>query len=207
MRTFLKHHRVEILVYALTCVALWQVPLFRVLHVESCAVLATVTFFVSGLATLRDVKIQTLKVSKTFEVYLLRDQLALLLFPFTLMNFGMLWIPNCDWVNGWMFFALFPVVSTIFATTLAHLIAASLLSKKKTVFVLLGLFIGIGGALYDIGLQPQFYTYNPVFGGVLGPIYDEELAIRSGIFASKFIALLWALLFWRISQRLISART
>jgi hypothetical protein len=52
--------------------------------------------------------------------------------------------------------------------------------------------ISLAGPLYDLGLHPQFYTYNHVFGGVLGPIYDEQLAIRWGLFAFRGLTLLWA---------------
>ena len=56
--------------------------------------------------------------------------------------------------------------------------------------------------LYDLGFHPQFYVYNHVFGGVLGPIYDEELVIRSGLVVFRGLTLLWALLAYQVGRRL-----
>ena len=39
--------------YGLTACVLWPIPLLNTLHAESCAVLALVGFFVSGLAAIR----------------------------------------------------------------------------------------------------------------------------------------------------------
>ena len=46
--------------------------------------------------------------------------------------------------------------------------------------------------MYDLALHPQLFTYNHVFGGVLGPVYDAELAVRPGLFAFRGLTLLWA---------------
>jgi tetratricopeptide (TPR) repeat protein len=186
----LSKYRLEIALYALLCVVLWLVPVFNVLHVESCAVIAGVGFFLAGLSVLRRNNIAPQSLTQHLSL-----QLGLLLVPFALMNLSMLWIPNCDFLHGWLFFALFPIISVLFSTSLAFLILISGISKKKTLFIFLGFVIGLGGVLYDLGFHPQFYTYNPVFGGVLGPIYDEELAIRSGLFWAKGVEMLWAFVF------------
>ncbi|MEM9997953.1 MAG: hypothetical protein AAF809_09655, partial [Bacteroidota bacterium] len=52
-----------------------------------------------------------------------------------------------------------------------------------------GLALALGSLAYDLGLHPQVFTYNPVFGGVLGPIYDEELAVRPGLFWAKALTI------------------
>jgi tetratricopeptide (TPR) repeat protein len=66
----------------------------------------------------------------------------------------------------------------------------------------IGVLVAVGGPLYDLGLHPQFYTYNHVFGGVLGPIYDEQLAVRPGLFAFRGLTLLWALCAGLLGRRL-----
>ena len=54
------------------------------------------------------------------------------------------------------------------------------------------LAVAVGGALWDLLGHPQLFTYSHVFGGVLGPIYDSELAVRPGLYAAKAQTLLWA---------------
>ena len=52
--------------------------------------------------------------------------------------------------------------------------------------------VAVGGVLWDLLLHPQLFTYSAVFGGVLGPIYDAELAVRPGLWAAKAQTLLAA---------------
>ena len=88
-------------------------------------------------------------------------------------------------------------MSVVLAVALAYGLYQTRIRRKRTLFVCIGLAIVVLTPLYDLGLHPQFYTYNHVFGGVLGPIYDEELALRPGLVVFRGMTLLWAaLLFW-----------
>ncbi|NNF04687.1 MAG: hypothetical protein HKN17_09485, partial [Rhodothermales bacterium] len=57
------------------------------------------------------------------------------------------------------------------------------------------------GPVFDIGLHPQFYTYSTVFGGVLGPIYDEELVLRPGLFLHRIVTIAWGVFFFASRER------
>ena len=64
--------------------------------------------------------------------------------------------------------------------------------RARLAAVGVGLAVATGGTLWSLGFHPQLFVYNLVYGGVLGPIYDEELAVRAGLFVARGEALLWA---------------
>lgn len=175
-------------VYALLGVALWPVPLLNVLQAESAAVVACVSFFTAGWASVRHFAARDASFWRV-----LGRQEAGLLIPLGLLLMAPLWAPNCTLGQGLLFYALFPIVTVAFAVPVAY--AATGLSVERPLFVVWGLGVAmcLAGPIYDLGGHPQFYTYNHVFGGVLGPIYDEQLAVRPGLFAFRGLTLLWAL--------------
>ncbi|MGI9176002.1 MAG: tetratricopeptide repeat protein [Rhodothermales bacterium] len=172
--------------YVAVSLLLWPWPVFGLLHAESSAVVAAVAFFGAGPSAL-----QLFQQNARFRWVLGRHEAALAV-PWALLTLSLLWRPNCGYLQGLLFFALFPAISVMLAVALAFALSAAPWRRKKM------LFCGIGGAimlfapLYDLGLHPQFYVYNHVFGGVLGPIYDEELALRPGLFWFRGLTLLWA---------------
>ena len=180
--------------YALLCVAMWPVPLLNRLHVESAAVLAAAAFFLAGLAALR-------RLGRLSTIRVLVTRVAWLLLPLVLMLVPMLWAPNCGWMQGIGFFFLFPVVTTVFAVGVAAAARRLAPNRPGVLLVTLGLLTMGLGPLWDIGLHPQFYSYNHVFGGVLGPIYDEVLEVRPGLFAFRAMTLCWALMGFAVAAR------
>jgi len=175
--------------YVVLCSVLWMLPLFRLLHVESTAVLAFTAFFVAGISAL------SLFQKGESVGSVIRIHLALLLIPLGMLTLSLLWQPNCEYVQGLMFFLLFPVITVLFSVSLAFAVSRSGIKRSYLVYIILGLFVCIAGPLYDIGLHSQFFTYNHVFGGVMGPIYDEEVTVRSGLVVFRVLSLLWAALF------------
>jgi len=182
--------------YALLALMLWTVPLLSRLHVESAAIIAAGAYFIAGLSALA-----RFREGEDFGRVLLEQQLCLLA-PWALLTVTLLWASNCGYVQGLLFFALFPVVTVVFAVSLAYLVSALPLRRGRWWFVGVGLAVMALGPLYDLGLHPQFYTYNHVFGGVLGPIYDDELAVRTGLFVFRGLTLLWAALFVIAGKRI-----
>lgn len=180
------------LVYLLLGAALWSAPLLRILHVESAAVVAGVAYFVAGLAAL-----VALEKGRSFRRVLGR-QLAALLVPWAMLTGSLLWTPNCDYWRGLGFFLLFPGITVVLAVALAYALAGRQHARRWLIGI--GVGILVVGPVYDLGWHPQFYTYNHVFGGVLGPIYDEELAVRPGLFVFRGMTLLWAATAFSIGQ-------
>lgn len=177
------------IIYAVLVVILWPLPLLGLLHVESSAVVAATAYFAAGLSS-----ISLFRRGHVLSVVIVR-QLVALIVPLVLLTASLLWRPNCGYRDGLLFFGLFPIVTVIFAVGLAYALDQWNVRWRSGWFVIVGLAVCLLGPIYDIGFHPQFYTYNHVFGGVLGPVYDEELAVRPGLFAFRGVTLVWASLF------------
>ncbi len=186
--------------YAATGLALWPVPVFQVLHVESAALVAAVSFFCAGIGSIalleRGIALRSV----------LTWQLSLLTVPWLLLTLTLFWAPNAGYALGLLFWFLFPPVSTVLAVAVAWALTGTNLPFRRLLLVTIGLTVALLGVVYDIGFHPQFYTYNAVFGGILGPIYDEELTITHGLFAARAVTLLWAAFLVWIGFRLRETR-
>jgi len=172
------------------------VPLLNVLQAESAAVVALAAYFISGGAAVRAFGTTSWSVWRV-----MGRQAAALLVPLAVLLLAQLWAPNCTLGQGILFYALFPGVTVVLAVAVAYLLRGLPVSRPGWVLCGLGGLLVVTGPLYDLGLHPQFYTYNHVFGGVLGPIYDDQLAVRPGLFAFRGLTLLWALLAVLLGQR------
>lgn len=180
-------HRYVWGVYGLLGAALWPVPVLNVLQVESAAVVAFAAYFVSGGAAV----VQFRRGEASLRRVLLRQEAALLV-PLGMLTVAQFWAPNCTYDQGLLFYLLFPGVTVVLAVALAYAVTGLRLLPAVPTLVGIGVVVSMAGPIYDLGFHPQFYTYNHVFGGVLGPIYDEQLAVRPGLFAFRGLTLLWA---------------
>ena len=176
------------LVYSLICIGLWPWPVLQILHVESAAIIAAAGFFSAGLLEVRALRGETSTLSA------IARQTSLLVVPLVLLSVSLLWAPNCAYGTGLVYFLAFTVPSVVLGVSLAALVAASAVKRRRAVFILAGLAIAIGGVVYDLGLHPQFFTYNHVFGGVLGPIYEEDIRWRPGYGWFRLLTIGWAVI-------------
>jgi hypothetical protein len=173
--------------YAVVTVALWPFPVLNILHVESAAVVAAAAFLISGITG-----IALFRRNRAFAGVLVR-QVTLLGIPWLLLTATLLWVPNCDYLRGLGLFATFTIPGIILAVGISYFLVAAGIGRPVLAFVMGSILLALGGVVYDLGFHAQFYTYSHVFGGVLGPIYDDELSIRPGIFVFRAFTLLWAL--------------
>jgi len=165
------------------------------------AVLAFVAFLTAGAAAQNRFRAPVTpgRFNADFQVVLF-GRLYRLILPCMMLTVSIIWAPNCDYFRGLIFLPLFPGISVVLAVSLAYLLTSKAIRTRY--LVLIGVLVCIVGPLFDIGFHPQFYTYNHVFGGVLGPIYDETLAIRPGLFWFRALTLLWAVLFYLAARKL-----
>lgn len=181
--------------YSVVAWMLWLVPLFNRLHVESAAVIAATAFFTAGLGTLRRLRHERdrrgtgSKPSLASVPY--AQQFAYPLVAAAWLTISALWAPNCDILRGAMLFATFVLPSVAFGMAVAVFVHWRA-GGRRWLLVAFGVAVMMAGPIYDYGFHPQFYTYNHVFGGVLGPIYDDELVIRPGIFLFRLFTFAWA---------------
>lgn len=179
--------------YGGLCLLLYAAPLTSVLHAESAAILAASAYFIAGLSSLAQ-----FRDGACFAPVLLQA-LAALLLPWLLLTVSLLWVPNCGYLQGLVIFVLFVPVSVVLAVSVAYALTGCG-RKSRFLFVACGLAVVVAGPLYDLGWHPQFYVYNHVFGGILGPLYDEELALRPGLVVFRGLTLLWGFLFWQLGR-------
>ena len=182
-------------VYALVCTGLWPVPVFGILHAEASAVLAAVGCFVAAIGS-----VGAFRSGATLRA-VARVHLGALGVPLALLTLSLLWRPNCGYVQGLGLFLLLVPPSVGFGLGLAYATTGLGVRLPRTTVGLVLLAVALGGVLLDLARHPQLFTYSHVFGGVLGPIYDEELAIRPGLFAAKAQTLLWGVLFVAVGLR------
>ena len=188
------------LAYAALGAGLWAVPLVGTLHVEGAAVVAAAACLVSaawGAGQLRRGR---------EAAAVLAAAAALSLIPVALLGVSALWRANCGWAQGLGLALQFVPAAAAFGAGLAAAMVGLGVRWAGTAAVLAAVLVGLGGAAFDLGLHPQVYTYSHVFGGVLGPIYDERLAVRPGLLAFRGLTLLWtgalvALGAWAASRR------
>ncbi|MFN3596224.1 MAG: hypothetical protein ACK41D_03025 [Rubricoccaceae bacterium] len=173
--------------YAAVCAALWPVPVFGVLHAESSAVVGGAAFFVAGLSGVGAFRRGEPLGRVT------QRHVALLGVPLALLTLSLLWRPNCGYALGLLLFGVLAVPSAPLGVAAAWALAARGGRFAGALLVAGGVLVGLSGVAFDLLLHPQFFTYNHVFGGVLGPIYDEELAIRPGLFVFRALTVLWTL--------------
>lgn len=179
--------------YGGLCLLFYAAPLTSVLHAESAAILAASAYFIAGFSSLAQ-----FRAGVPFVPVLLQS-LAALLLPWLLLTVSLFWVPNCGYLQGLVLFILFVPVSVVLAVSVAYALTGRR-RKRRFLFVAGGLAVLVAGPMYDLGWHPQFYVYNHIFGGILGPLYDEELALRPGLVAFRMLTLLWAWLFWQLGR-------
>ncbi len=175
--------------YVAVAVLCWSVPPLATLHYPAGVVWAAVAFVGSGafaVRQFRDTRRSLLRVTGA--------AIAFLGIPLVGLLMPGLWRTHCDLVAGFGYFLLFPLCSALFAVALAYWLTSRPTRYATARLLGIGGLIAIAGPAYDIGLHPQFYTYNHVFGGVLAPIYDRFLPFRPGLIAFRATTLLWAVL-------------
>jgi hypothetical protein len=165
---------------------MWPLPLLGLLHAESGAVVAALAYVVAGTDTVR-----LLRTGGTLRVAL-RRHLALLAVPLALLTLSLLWRANCGYAMGLGLFAVFVPPSAVLGVAVAYAAVGAGRRRPVAWVLAIGSVAAVGGVASDLGAHPQLFTYNHIFGGVLGPIYDEELAVRPGLFAFRALTLLWA---------------
>ena len=188
------------LAYGALGAGLWAVPLVGTLQVEGAAVVAAAACLVSAAWGAGQLK------QGRDAAAVLAEAAALALIPVALLGVSALWRANCGWAQGLGLALQFVPAAAAFGVGLAAAAVGFGLRRAGTAAVLAAVGVGLGGAAFDLGLHPQVYTYSHVFGGVLGPIYDERLAVRPGLLSFRMLTLLWtgalvAFGAWRTARR------
>ena len=190
----------QVSVYLVIAFALMLFPITRVVHAESSAIVAGCAFFLTGLCLIR---------SRTGLSYAaLAASILASLIPFLILSVTTLFAVECGcsaYLQGSFIYFLFVPPSVLLGIALATFITSRKVRKPTLIFVVTGVVLATIPVVLTLRFFPQFYVYNHVFGGVLGPIYDDQLYIRSGLVVFRVLTLLWAVLLF--SPRVSSSDT
>ena len=170
-------------------------PLFNLLGFEFCAVLAFGISFVgaqtaiTGVANLRQ-RTQLMRGTAAQMVMsafwrAFGANLVLLIAPLIIILLNAFRVKNCDFLEGFAFFLLLPVVSCAYATALGIFFGLWLKRRWAAYLAYLAyIFATLLALAYNLIFHPPIFGYHSTFGYFPGPIYDERIVI-SGTLLSR----------------------
>ena len=193
---------------ALTFLALIlaNTPLLNLLAFEFCVALAFWISFagaytaVTGVRNLRQ-RTQSLRGTaaqmvmstfwRTFGI-----NLTLLVAPLIIILLNAFRVKNCDFLEGFAFFLLLPVVSCAYATALGVFFGLWLKRRWRAYLAYLGyICVTLLALAYNLIFHPPLFGYHSTFGYFPGPIYDERIAISGTLLIARGTTLLLAWIF------------
>lgn len=179
--------------YAAVALVLTQVPLFHSLGYESSFVMALVVSVVAGPAAIRRIRfvyaetelsddlaaVGTLRAARRAFPAMILPLAA----PFVLLLGNAAFVKNCAIGEGIGFFLLLPVVTAVFATSLAFFCAVHYARPRLVYFLLMALSLVYAGALGY--WTPAVFSYNFFYGYFPGFTYDEGMRITQPLLSFR----------------------
>ena len=161
-------------ILTLLTTALTQISLFDVLGYESSFALgigAAVISWFWGISQEQRGASLTKALLGAFTQYLL---------PFAVMSTNALFVKNCSFSDGVLFFLALPISSALYVTVLAYTASrvTSLLKCSPTVrrAILTLVFLApLAGEAHQFLTEPTIFFFNHAWGWYAGSIYDEGL--------------------------------
>ena len=193
-------------VLTLLALILANTPLLNLLAFEFCAVLAFGISFagahtaVTGVGNLRQ---RTQSVRGTAAQMVMSIfwrafgiNLTLLIAPLIIILLNAFRVKNCDFLEGFAFFLLLPMVSCAYATALGVFFGLWLKRRWTAYLAYLGyIFATLFVLAYNLIFHPPVFGYHSTFGYFPGPIYDERIVISGTLLIARGVTLLLAWIF------------
>ncbi len=190
----------------LLALILANIPLSNLLAFEFCAVLAFGISFagghtaVTGVANLRQ-RTQPLRGAAAQMVMSIfwrafGINLTLLAPPLIIILLNAIRVRNCDFLEGFTFFLLLPVISCAYATALGVFFGLWL-KRRWTAYLayLCYIFATFLALIYNLIFHPPVFGYHSTFGYFPGPIYDERIVISATLLIARATTLLLTWIF------------
>ena len=192
----------------LASLILLRIPLFNSLGYEfsaSIALALALPVGFSSMTTLRRrfpsrVKIQTVAY-RTAVSQIFRDQLRVMLLPVLLASANSLWVRNCAYGEGLLFYILVPVVTCVFCVSLATWCFAIFRHPRWAFIFVLGIILL--HPLYTGYFSPQIYSYNFIYGYFPGFSYDETLTISATLLVFRTVTMMAAVALLLLASHVI----
>ena len=183
-----------------------NVPLFNLLAFEFCAVMALGISFAGAhlaLTTLQQMKQNpealagpsTQIVFRCFWNALLFNT-SLFVLPLGIILLNAFRVKNCNFAEGFLFFAILPLISCLYATAAGVFFGFWIKRRWLAYLAYLGyLLLSCIPVVINLIFHPPVFAYHPTFGYFPGPIYDFVIPITGTLLIARVETLLWALLF------------
>ncbi|HIA04189.1 MAG TPA: hypothetical protein EYN66_20215, partial [Myxococcales bacterium] len=110
---------------------------------------------------------------------LLATWLVLLCIPLLVVSTAALFVTNCDYLSGLLFFALGPALGALYMSALGLMLGSWLPRKWAVTSIVLWILGTAGWNLLHFYNSPQIFAYNPIIGFYSGTIYDEVIEVSS----------------------------
>ncbi len=131
---------------------------------------------------------------------------AHLLGALVVISVNMLWVRNCDYIEGLEFFLLLPVVGAVLAATLGFLwrVRLSTWRVRALATMLLPACIVLWH-LWRLYSYPPIFVYDHLFGFFAGSLYDEGIKPTGTLLIFRMVSVLWAIVVWLFCWSKVSA--
>ena len=194
------------IVFGVLAVVLANLPLFNILAFEFCAVMALSISLVGAhivLTVLQQMRRspQALTgpprriVFRCFWNALIFNA-SLLLLPLGIILLNAFRVKNCDFGEGFLFFAILPVISCLYATAAGVFFGFWIQRRWVAYVAYLGyLLLSCVPVLINVIFHPPVFAYHSTFGYFPGPIYDFVIRITPTLLIARTETLFWVLLF------------
>ena len=193
---------------ALTLLALIlaNTPLLNLLAFEFCAVIAFGISFAgahTAVTSVRNLRQRTQSLRGNAAQMVMSTfwrafgvNLTLLVAPLIIILLNAFRVKNCDFLEGFAFFLLLPVVSCVYATALGVFFGLWLKRRWIAYLAYLGyIFVTLLALAYNLIFHPPVFGYHSTFGYFPGPIYDERIVISGTLLIARGTTLLLAWIF------------
>lgn len=130
--------------------------------------------------------------------------LLLLSIPFAASIINMLFVKNCSFPEGVLFYLLIPVVTMTWSVALAGM--CSVIGRRARMWYFVVVIVVLLHSLALGYLTPAIYSYNFIYGFFPGFSYDETLQISFALILFRCLTILTAIFFLLFSRLVIVRR-
>lgn len=194
------------IVFGVLALVLANVPLFNILAFEFCAVMALSISFAGAhiaLTVLQQMKRSPQALTGPPRQIVFRCfwnalifSTSLLVLPLTVILLNAFRVKNCDFGEGFLFFAILPLISCLYATTAGVFFGFWIQKRWMAYLAYLGyLLLSCVPVVINLIFHPPVFAYHSTFGYFPGPIYDFVIRITPTLLIARTETLLWAFLF------------
>ena len=194
------------IVFGGLALVLANVPLFNILAFEFCAVMALTISFAgahTALTVLQQMKRSPQALTGPPRQIVFRCFWNTLLFntslfvlPLTIILLNAFRVKNCDFGEGFLFFAILPLISCLYATAAGVFFGFWIQKRWAAYLAYLGyLLLSCVPVVINLIFHPPVFAYHSTFGYFPGPIYDFVIRITDTLLIARTETMLWGLLF------------